>query len=85
MNRAWIDAQILDSYEIIDTHPAEPNAANGLRIGSVVVFPSRFPRTAERLSQRGVDVVPIDLSELAKAEGAVTCCSLVFSGEKKGA
>jgi N-dimethylarginine dimethylaminohydrolase len=33
----------------------------------------------EKLVQRGIDVAPIDLTELQKAEGAVTCCSLILS------
>jgi N-dimethylarginine dimethylaminohydrolase len=31
------------------------------------------------LVNRGIDVLPVDLTELQKAEGAVTCCSLIFS------
>jgi N-dimethylarginine dimethylaminohydrolase len=29
------------------------------------------------LARRGLRVCAVDLSELAKAEGAVTCCSLI--------
>jgi N-dimethylarginine dimethylaminohydrolase len=31
-----------------------------------------------RLEARGLRVQPIVMSELAKAEGALTCCSLIF-------
>jgi N-dimethylarginine dimethylaminohydrolase len=30
------------------------------------------------LASRGLDVATIDVSELAKAEGGVTCCSLIL-------
>ena len=43
-----------------------------------VIFPSAFPRTADRLRTRGLRVETVDASELAKAEGAVTCCSLII-------
>jgi dimethylargininase len=33
----------------------------------------------EKLAQRGFNVTPIDVSELQKAEGAVTCCSLIVA------
>jgi dimethylargininase len=33
----------------------------------------------ERLVTRGIDVSPVDVSELQKAEGAVTCCSMIFT------
>ena len=40
--------------------------------------PGVMPRTRDRLLRRGLDVRVVDVSELAKAEGGVTCCSLVF-------
>ena len=42
------------------------------------IFPSAFPRTARRMEARGLRVVTVDADELAKAEGAVTCCSLII-------
>ena len=43
-------------------------------------YASTFPRTLERLERRGYAVTTVDVSEIAKAEGAVTCCSLIFGG-----
>ena len=34
----------------------------------------------EKLGAHGIDVAAVDLSELQKAEGAVTCCSLILRG-----
>lgn len=34
--------------------------------------------TRRRLEAAGLDVRAVELDELAKAEGAVTCCSIVF-------
>ena len=45
---------------------------------TVAVMPACFPRTAQRLRDAGIEVVTVDVSELQKAEGATTCCSLVF-------
>jgi Protein of unknown function (DUF1569) len=42
-----------------------------------LAFPAAFPRTADRLIARGFRLEVVDASELAKAEGAVTCCSLI--------
>jgi dimethylargininase len=55
----------------------EPAAANALRAGSRLVIPAGNPRTAERLGQRGFEVVEVDVGELQKAEAGVTCMSLV--------
>jgi N-dimethylarginine dimethylaminohydrolase len=61
----------------IEVDPAEPHATNALLIGDTAVYPEAFPRTAARLARAGVALRLVDVSELAKAEGAVTCCSLL--------
>jgi dimethylargininase len=76
---AWVDGSAFAGLGIIDVDPAEPHAANALRIGDSVVFPAAFERTRRRLEGAGIRVVTVDVSELARAEGAVTCCSLVFA------
>ena len=75
---AWVDPGVFARYRLVEVDPAEEHAANVLRIGDRVVQPACFPRTRARLEAAGITVVPVDVSELQKAEGAVTCCSLVF-------
>ena len=65
-------------YRRIEVDPAEEHAANALRIGEALLYPDCFPRTLERLRAAGIAVATVDVSELQKAEGAVTCCSVVF-------
>jgi len=77
-DRTGVDASLFTGAEIVDVDPSEPGAANVLCVGEVVVCPAAFERTRRRLEQAGIAVVTVDVSELAKAEGAVTCCSLVF-------
>ena len=81
INPDWVDATTFDAYERIAVDPAEPHAANALPVNGRVVFAEAFPRTRERLERHGCAVVAVALDELAKAEGAVTCCSLVFEKE----
>ena len=66
------------AYRCIEIDPDEPHAANGLRIGNRVIYPASFPKTARRLVEAGITLEMVDVSELQKAEGAVTCCSIVF-------
>ena len=40
-----------------------------------------FPRTAARLECRGLRVERVPASEVGKAEGAVTCCSLIVRSQ----
>jgi dimethylargininase len=46
-------------------------------VGERVIYPSAYPRTAERLRAVGFDIEEIDVSELEKAEAGLTCMSLV--------
>ena len=78
INPEWVDAGAFPDLVCIPVAPAEPRAANVVRVGDAVLFAADFPRTGERLSSAGFDVHPVEASELAKAEGALTCCSLLF-------
>jgi dimethylargininase len=78
LNRAWVSDLAFDGCELVDVHPQEALAANVVRVGSRLLSSAAFPWTVERLRSRGADVTTVDVSELAKAEGAVTCCSLIM-------
>ena len=47
----------------------EPMGANALALEGVVLYPTAFPRTRERLERLGLPVRSIDVGELQKAEG----------------
>jgi dimethylargininase len=76
LNRAWVD---LPGFDVVEVDPDEPFAANALFTPRGVLMPSAFPRTIERVRRHGIDVHTVDASELAKAEGGVTCCSLLLT------
>lgn len=78
VNRDWVSDEHFRNLSALEVDPAEPRAAGALLIGDTVVYPARFPRTLALLERAGLKVWPLDLSELAKAEAGVTCCSLVF-------
>lgn len=78
----WVDRERFADFRVIEVDPAEPPAANVLRIGDALVMPAGFPRTRQRLLDAGFRVIAVDVSELQKAEGAVTCCSLVFRADE---
>ena len=75
-NREWVDVGPFRDFKIVDV--AEAAAADVLPIGDVLLVPSNFVRTCERLEAAGIRVRPIDVSELQKAEAGVTCMSLLF-------
>lgn len=78
INKNWLDAGHFDDFALIEVDPSEPSAANCLPIGESIIFPTAFPKTRARLEERGYKIAPVEVSELAKAEGAVTCCSLII-------
>jgi len=80
VNPSWVDADAFPQHTRILVHPDEPFAANALMIGDSVIYPEAFPHTARQLEATGIRVFAVDVSELAKAEGAVTCCSLILNG-----
>jgi dimethylargininase len=81
INPDWISTSAFNDYELIEVDKEESHAANALRVEQTVIYPSSFPRTMEKLGAHGIDVAAVNLSELQKAEGAVTCCSLVLATE----
>lgn len=78
INRERVPADAFTGLSLLDIDPQEPDGANALAIADVVVYPTAFPRTRERLERWGLRVRPVDVDELLKAEGAVTCCSVIF-------
>jgi dimethylargininase len=79
LNPAWVDVENFPGMKFIEVDPSEPYAANALRIGEAVMYQPAYPKTLRRLEQAGVWAVLVDESELGKAEGALTCCSLIFN------
>ena len=78
INKNWVDTVPFANYELIEVEPSEPHAANCLPIGGAIIFPTSFPKTRAILESHGYKIVEVEVDELAKAEGAVTCCSLIL-------
>jgi dimethylargininase len=74
----WVDTLPFAHLQRIEVDPEEEHAANAVLVGGGIVYPDCFPRTRARLEAAGVDVTAVDVSELQKAEGAVTCCNLLL-------
>ncbi len=75
----WADASLWPGVRLLVAAADEPECANAVRVGGAVLHAHDCPQTAATLRYAGIEVHPLDLSELRKAEGALTCCSLVFT------
>ena len=79
VNREWIDIDPLAPFGMVQVPADEPSAADVALVGDIVCMADEHPRTAELVESLGFTVRTTPLSEFAKAEGAVTCLSLIFS------
>jgi dimethylargininase len=78
INPAWVDPSVLGASELIEVDHRETHAANVLLLERNAIMSAAFPRTMERLLANGIEVRSVDVSEMQKAEGGVTCCSLIL-------
>jgi dimethylargininase len=82
---AWyVDLSRLFDFDIIAVAKDEPGAANVLRIGDTILMPASFPHTEDILRREGFNIKTVDISELIKAEAAVTCSSVIFETTQHG-
>ena len=84
INSAWVKAVYFQGMDFVEVDQEEPYGANALLVDGTVIYPASFPRTRQRLEARGIVIKTIDVAELQKAEGAVTCCSLIFTSRMAG-
>ena len=84
VNPQWIELKDLAGFDIVEIDPSEPFAADVLVIGRSVVSAADNPKTAALIGTLGFDSRTTNLSEFAKAEGGVTCLSLVFEARRAG-
>lgn len=79
VNPDWVDAACFTGWTMVAVDAAEPHAANTLRLGDAVIHAASAPRTTAKLRALSIDVRSVDMSEMEKAEGAVTCCSVILA------
>lgn len=79
VNPEWVDPAMFGGHRAVTVARDEPHAANALCIGSRVIFPAAFPGTLAVIEGQGIAVRVVDVSEIQKAEGGVTCCCLLLS------
>lgn len=78
VNRNWINCTALAGFELIPIPAEEPWGGNIALVGETVLSAAGSPRTAALIRSLGFAVRTVDLSEFAKAEGGVTCLSILL-------
>jgi dimethylargininase len=78
INSRWVERSGFRGMDFIEADESEPAGANALCLGEDVLYSASHVRTAETLRRRGIRLRTVDMSETEKAEGGVTCCSLLL-------
>ncbi|MEA3013309.1 MAG: dimethylargininase [Sphingomonadales bacterium] len=76
-NPDWVSAALFADVEPVAVAPGEALGGNVLLAGKTLLAAADSPRTAEMLAARGFAVVRLDISEMRKADAALTCMSLI--------
>ncbi len=74
-----LDAAQFKGYRILEVSPDESYAANGIALGDAYLMPSGFPDTRALICDSGLfqRIVELDMSEFEKADGGLTCLSII--------
>jgi dimethylargininase len=66
------------NFKKIVLDPGEEYAANTLWINDNLIMPAGFPSVRKKLSALGLPIIELDVSEVRKMDGGLTCMSLRF-------
>jgi dimethylargininase len=78
VNPRWVDPGVFAATVPLSVDADEPYAANTLTVGGVTLVSSAYPRTQQRLEDKGLATRVLEVDELHKAEAALTCMSLML-------
>lgn len=74
----WLAPATFDDQRVITIPAEEAYAANVLAVGDTVLMAAGFPRTRRILQANGFKVIALDTTEFRKADGSLTCLSLLY-------
>ena len=73
---ALAEAGLFGALEVVQTSEGEEAAANLLRVNDVVLVGASFPRTIERIVNRGHAVRPLPVEQIGRIDAGLSCMSL---------
>lgn len=74
----YLDDNIFSQYDKIIVPREEEYCANCLVVNGKVLIPKGFPKTKTLIEAKGFSVIELETSEAKKADGALTCSSIIF-------
>lgn len=77
--KALAESGCFKGFEVVVVPDDEPQGSNVIRVNDKVIMAEEAPKTIAILKAQGFDVLPVPTTEVAKIDGAVSCCSLRYS------
>jgi dimethylargininase len=74
----YLDEKVFSEYDKIIVPKEEEYSANCLVVNGSVLIPKGFPKTKKLIENKGFPIIELEMSEIEKAEGALTCLSVIF-------
>jgi dimethylargininase len=76
--RETLPASTFPGADIVWVPASETYAANAVAVGNHVVIADGFPHTRDALAAAGFEIHPVATSEVRKADGSLTCQSIIL-------
>lgn len=79
INPSHVETEPFREFEWIEVEENEAYAANCLALGNFIILPAGFSKLERQIQKHGLSILPVAMSEFQKADGGVTCLSLIIS------
>lgn len=74
----FVDHPAFDSYDKIVITDADEYSANCIRVNDYVIIPKGYSETKRKINEAGYETIELDMSEVQKQDGGLSCLSLRF-------
>jgi len=83
LNPRWLDSSAFRGLRQLHVSEDEPWSANTIRVGGAVCLEDEAPRTIDLVQPYASSIDTLNISEFRKAEGSLSCLSLIFRDAHK--
>jgi dimethylargininase len=73
-----VDASNFQYFDWIEVNENESYSSNCLALGNTVIMPAGFPNVRYKIQSYGRETLELEMSEFEKADGSITCLSLII-------
>lgn len=73
-----VESDTFKNFQWIEVEENNSYAANCLALGNKIIMPAGFSTVREKIRQHGFETIEVEMSEFEKADGGVTCLSIIL-------